>query len=237
MHSAPRPQAIPVGHVDFGDLRGIAPLDPDYGFGGGKPVDRVSIEDFLDRRRADVTGCVLEVEDRAYTTRFGHDVEHSDVLHVSADHAGATVVADLADAPQLPSARYDCIVLTQTLQYIFDLPAAVATLYRILKPGRTVLATLPGLSRISAPQWSATWHWMFTSRSARRLFADAFGADRVDVEGFGNLLVATAFLHGLASEDLNPGRPRPAGRGLRDRHRRSGPPLTDRFATARACPR
>lgn len=205
----------PTGAVDFGDLRRRSPISPDWGFSRGAPLDRHYIERFLAAHRADVRGAVLEVEDSAYTRRCGGlNVTHSDVLHVTPGHPGATVIADLADAPHLPADRYDCVILTQTLQYVYDLAAAVATVHRILRPGGVVLATLPGLSRTSDPAWPDRWFWSFTSRSARRLFAQAFGADSVAVEGHGNLLVATAFLHGLAQEDLGAGDLDPADEGF-----------------------
>jgi hypothetical protein len=34
------------------------------------------------------------------------------------------------------------------------------------------------------------------------MFEDAFGPDSVRVEAFGNVLAATAFLHGIAAEEL-----------------------------------
>ncbi|MDQ6618746.1 MAG: class I SAM-dependent methyltransferase [Pseudomonadota bacterium] len=146
------------------------------------------------------------MEDRTYTERFGgREVTHSDVLHISAGHPLATVVGDLADAPQIASDQYDCVILTQTLQYIYDTRAAVRTLLRILKPGGTLLATFPGLSRTADLGWNASWYWNLTSRSAKRLFEEVFSAGNVEVEASGNLFAATAFLHGLAQSDLAPG--------------------------------
>ena len=52
-------------------------------------------------------------------------------------------VADLADAKQIPDERFDAIILTQTLQLIFDPPAALRTLHRILKPGGRAAVVLP----------------------------------------------------------------------------------------------
>jgi hypothetical protein len=34
------------------------------------------------------------------------------------------------------------------------------------------------------------------------MFQDSFGTDNVAVEAFGNVLAATAFLHGIAAEEL-----------------------------------
>jgi len=45
-------------------------------------------------------------------------------------------------------------------------------------------------------------YWTFTSRSARRLFEEAFQADGITVEAGGNVLAATAFLMGIAAEEL-----------------------------------
>jgi SAM-dependent methyltransferase len=114
------------------------------------------------------------------------------------------VIADLARADCIPSESFDCIVLTQTLQLIYELPAAVATLHRILRPGGVVLATVPGLSQISEDEWCRSWCWSFTPLSARRLFAERFPAHNVEVEAYGNVLAATAFLQGMAAGELRP---------------------------------
>jgi hypothetical protein len=72
-----------------------------------------------------------------------------------------------------------------------------------LKPGGVLLATVPGISRISADDWADSWHWMFTTVAAQRLFADKFGLQNIDVQAYGNVLAATAFLNGLAAEELH----------------------------------
>jgi peptidoglycan/xylan/chitin deacetylase (PgdA/CDA1 family) len=117
-------------------------------------------------------------------------------------HAEATIVADLTSADQIPSNVFDCIILTQTLQFIYDVRAAITTLYLILKPGGVVLATFPGISHTNEVDWSGPWYWNFTAVSARRLFEEAFSAESVQVEAFGNVLAAISFLHGLAVDEL-----------------------------------
>jgi SAM-dependent methyltransferase len=187
--------------VRFGDLHRFAPFDPNYGFGRGTPIDRYYIDRFMEGHQDDVRGRVLEIETDSYTERFGGGrVTRSDVLNVTDDNPRATIVADLTKAPRIRSNSYDCIIFTQTLQYIFDVHAAVATLRRILRPGGVLLATFPGISRTSDPDWGDRWCWSLTSNSARLLFREAF-PDAV-VQGFGNLFGATAFLHGLALEDV-----------------------------------
>ena len=99
--------------------------------------------------------------------------------------------------------RFDCTIITQTLQFIPDVSAAVRTLHRLLRPGGVALVTVPVISRVDRDrddQWAT--EWSFTERSITRLFGDVFGADHVQATTWGNVLVATAFLHGLAAEEL-----------------------------------
>ncbi len=189
--------------VSFGDLRRLTPVARGFGFARGLPVDRVYIESFLEYHALAIRGRVLEVGDDVYTRRFGSDrVTSSDVLHVKPGHPHATVIADLAAAEHVPASTFDCIICTQTLQLVFDLPAAVATLHRILKPGGVLLVTVPGISHIDDREWAATWYWSFTPLSVRALFARVFDPDDLEVEAYGNVLTSVAFLHGLVAGDL-----------------------------------
>ncbi|MEN8130474.1 MAG: methyltransferase domain-containing protein [Pseudomonadota bacterium] len=194
-----------VGRVEFGDLCQLMPLSHEFGYDRGQPVDRYYIESFLSRHASDIYGHVLEIGDNNYTRQFGAErVTHSDVLHIREGNPQATLVGDLTSAEHIPSQRFDCIIFTQTLQFIYDCPAAVNTLHRILKPGGTLLATVPGISKIPQDQWGKLCCWAFTELSIQRLFGTAFPQSSVNVESRGNVLSAVAFLHGLATEELDP---------------------------------
>lgn len=193
----------PVGGTDFGGLRRTEPISRTFGLDRGTPIDRYYIERFLGENGRLIRGRVLEIGDRTYTERFGTGVEHSDVLHVSGESPEATIIADLTNAPQIADSSFDCIILTQTLQFTYDMAAEVAELHRILKPGGSVLCTVPGISQISRfdeERWGD--YWRLTARSARELFETAFPSEAVHVETFGNVLAAIAFLHGLALSEL-----------------------------------
>ncbi len=195
-----------TGGLDFGELHRVTPVSRHFGFDRGQPVDRYYIERFLAHRAGDIRGRVLEVGDDTYTRRFGgNQVSIRDVLHVKEGNPQATIVADLARADQVPSDAFDCLILTQTLHLLYDMPAAVRTIHRILKPGGVCLATVPGISQLEVGEWRDTWYWSLTERSARRLFEERFGAGAVEVASHGNVLAACAFLQGLASEELRPG--------------------------------
>jgi SAM-dependent methyltransferase len=170
----------PVGRVNLGDLDRVRPIDENWGFGRGRPVDRFYIESFLSNHAADIKGRVLEVQDNSYTMQFGGDqVTASDILHKGTDNPAATIIADLADGDIIPSNTFDCVICTQTLHLIYDVPAALHTIHRILRPGGVLLTTMPTVSRD-------------TSEDMGRFF----------ITSYGNVYSAVAFLHGLACEDL-----------------------------------
>jgi len=199
-----RPSPV-VGGVDFGDLRRLSPIGPMYGWERGDPVDRYYIEKFLDGRRAAIRGRVLEISEDTYSRRFGGDrVETIDVLHLDDPAPPVTILADLSDAPHIPSDTFDCVIITQTLMVIYDFARVVETLHRILKPGGAVLATTAGLTQIADPAWRTTWYWGFTAASATRMFEDVFGKGRVEVATYGNVLSTVAFLHGISKDELRP---------------------------------
>jgi len=188
----------------LGTLRRLTPLSANWGFDRGTPVDRYYIETFLSERGADIRGRVLEVKDSTYTNRFGTAVTRRDVLDVSTSNPAATIVADLSSADHVPSDSFDCILLTQTLQFIFDTPAALAHTWRMLRPGGVLLATVPAVSRIAPRYGLTTDYWRFTPASCTALFGDAFGADYVRVRALGNVLTSIAFLTGMACDELSP---------------------------------
>jgi SAM-dependent methyltransferase len=187
----------------LGDLRRTTPIDPNWGFERGTPIDRVYVEEFVSTHAADIRGRVLEIAAPDYTTRFGHGVERVDILMATEGNPQATIVGDLTDAPQIPSDAFDCAIVTQTLQFVFDVRAALATLHRALAPGGVLLATVPGITKISPledEEYGEWWH--FTARSAQRLAEEAFGEGNVETRAYGNVLSAAGFLYGLAAADL-----------------------------------
>jgi hypothetical protein len=189
--------------VIWGSFRRSAPFSFDYGYDRGTPVDRYYIEKFLMRHESDIRGRVLEVKDGTYARRFGGErVEQLDILDVNPENPNATLIADLNNPSALGDRRYDCIIITQTLQYVYDLKAAVAALEGSLAPGGVILVTLPGITRIAYAEMGETWLWSFTEPVARKIFRERFEPGALTVEASGNLIAATAFLHGLAAEEL-----------------------------------
>lgn len=183
-------------------LLSVRPKSDHWGWDRGTPVDRYYIERFLGEHAGDVRGNVLEVKDADYIRKYGRDVVRTDVLDIDAANPQATIVADLSVGEGIPASFFDCFILTQTLQYIYDLRGAVAQCERLLRPGGVLLVTVPSLSRIvhgAGLEWD---YWRFTAASCRRLFGEAFGDANVEVRTHGNVLAATAFLRGTALEEI-----------------------------------
>jgi SAM-dependent methyltransferase len=187
--------------VRLAKLRATSPISADFGYDRGTPIDRHYIERFLSEQRDSIRGHVLEVKDSAYTDRFGTAVARRDVLDVDPVNPLVTIIADLATANEIPDATFDCFILTQTLQYIYETRAALDHARRILKVGGTLLATVPAVSPLVNDN-RLTDYWRFTPASCTELFGEVFGHDSIRVRAYGNVLTSIAFLAGLASEEL-----------------------------------
>ena len=206
LHALVRRRHFPaVGRVDLGSLDRVSPVSDNWGFDRGTPVDRLYIEDFIAIFRDDIRGRVLEIYNDDYTSRFGGDrVSQSDILHDTPDLPRATMVLDLSKTSEAPENLFDCIICTQTLHLIFDFSAAIRSLHKLLKPGGVLLFTVPGIS--ATPHRGMGGYpdfWRFTSYSVHRLFEECFDAESLTLRLYGNVYAATAFLHGLAVEELD----------------------------------
>lgn len=202
-----RLQWPPRGSVSFGDLRRVTPVSASFGLDRGRPIDRHYIEAFLSASAADIKGRTLELGDPYYINRYGGGrVTRPEVLHYVEGNPQATIVADLTDAPHIQSDSFDCIIFTQTLQMIWDMNAALATLHRILKPGGVLLLTTSGISKVGRRLGRDDWgeYWRLTAPAVERLAAEQFPGATVTVTTYGNVLSACAYLQGLALEELDP---------------------------------
>lgn len=186
----------------LGTLRRRTPLSACWGYDRGRPIDRYYIERFLEWHRGDITGRVAEVKDSGYTDRFGLGVTFREVIDVDAANPRATIVGDLAAPGFLESHAYDCCLIVQTLHLIADPRPAMEVLWRALRPGGVLLATVPGIARID-PDIAAIDYWRWTPAIARRLVGEVFGDAHVEVEGHGNVLASMAFLTGMAYQELS----------------------------------
>jgi SAM-dependent methyltransferase len=184
----------------LGTLRRTTPLSTVWGADRGTPLDRFYIDRFLEEHREDIRGRILEVGDSRYTDRFASEVIRSDVVDLDRANRHATIIADLASADVINSDQFDCFLLVQTLQYIYDLASAVRHAYRILRPGGVLLLTVPTVSRVDP---ALPDYWRFTASSCSALLAEVFPLEGISVRSYGNVLAAIASLTGMAFEELS----------------------------------
>jgi SAM-dependent methyltransferase len=120
------------------------------------------------------------------------------VLDLDGANRRATIIADLTQPNDIPSASFDCIVCTHVLHVIFELDRAVSELHRILRPGGALLVAVPSVSMCGEGEL-----WRFFPNALRGLLAGVFGPDNVIVRGYGNSLAAAAELRGLVAHELS----------------------------------
>ena len=189
--------------IVFNDLTTLEPASSLFGYDRGTPIDRYYVEKFLENRSTLIQGRVLEIGDSLYSRRFGGNrVKAYEVLHATPDNKAATIVGDLTDDTTLPVNAIDCFICTQTFNFIFDVQKALQGAHYLLKPGGVLLATVAGISQISRydmDRWGD--YWRFTTASVKKLFEPVFTGG-VEIDSFGNVIAACAFLQGVAVEDL-----------------------------------
>jgi SAM-dependent methyltransferase len=188
---------------NLGDLNRTTPFST-WGKSRGGAIDRYYIDRFLEQHTRDIRGRVLEIAGDEYIRKFGTGVRLGEILDIKPDNPRAAYVADFAEAPNVPDNTFDCVLATQVLGWIYDFRAGIRTAHRILVPGGVALATNPGICRIAPIESKlfGEW-WRFTSMSLQRSFEEVFGVGNVEVQAFGNVLSAAAFLFGLGPWDLS----------------------------------
>lgn len=185
----------PVNSDNF--LLTVEPCDDHFGTKRGKPIDRYYIENFLNDKSREIGSVerLLEVGENTYSKCYFPTASTMDIV----DHKNGW---DLTDTSTLPQNSYDVFICTQTFNFIYDIKAAIHGSYSLLKKGGVLLATVAGnISQICVND-DYTHYWNFTATSIKKLVAEVFGENNVEVIPFGNILAATAFIQGVALEDL-----------------------------------
>lgn len=182
----------------------IEPVSRKFGFDRGTPIDRIYIDKFLKENSSFIQGNILEISQDTYTKKFGNNINKIDVLHAVEGNPDATIVGDLSTGKNIPVNEYDCIILVQTLQVIYDFNSVIKNCYKALKEGGVLLLTVPGISQISRydmDRWGD--YWRFTSKSIKEIVTNSVKDANVKVESYGNVAIAKAFLDGKSSNDIS----------------------------------
>lgn len=168
----------------------------------GTPIDRFYIEKFLKENKSYIHGTVMEVQDNRYTVKFGEQVKESIICHVKGWNGARKVNFESGEG--IEQNMVDCLICTQTLQFIFDQKKALKNIYKMLKPGGCALISVPGIKPISIFH-SRNWgeYWSYTAQTMIKLCSEVATEDHYEVQAYGNVKVATAFLYGLSIEEMD----------------------------------
>jgi SAM-dependent methyltransferase len=150
-----------------------------------------------------VCGDVLELQTPLYARRVGRiAVSTTTILDIDATNPQATLIADLCESNSLPRDRFDCEIVTQTLQLLPDPVIALTNLWDALAPGGVLLITVPVISRV-APEAPNSDYWRFTPRGLQTLVRAALpDCAAIEVEGHGNAVAGAAFILGLSTQNV-----------------------------------
>jgi len=180
------------------------PLSNIYGAERGIPLDRYYIENFLENNKQFIKGHCLELLNNDYTTKYGgKKVVKSDILDIDKNNMKANIFADIKDLHIIKDQSYDCVILTQVLQFIDDYDLAVKECYRILKHGGVLLVTLPSISRIDCASGLEGDYWRFTVASAKYIFGKFFELKKIEINSYGNALTGLYFWIGASQQELS----------------------------------
>ncbi len=196
-----------TSRLEFEDAIAVTPISDVFGLDRGTPLDRVFINRFLQQNREIIRGDCLEVEEPAYTRKFGQPGHVAHALKFTATPGGAgqnDVVADLTQPQSVPEAKFDTFICTQTLNFIFDLDPVIASIHKLLKPGGHALITVAGISQISRYDYER-WgdFWRFTDQSLQKLLVRQFSKENCMLTTYGNVATSCLFLQGVSFEDIS----------------------------------
>lgn len=181
----------------------MVPVGKQYGAPRGGSICRFYIDRFLDKYKGHIKGNVLEIGDREYTNRYKDSLTKSYVMHFDNQNYNTEFdfYGDLRDGEGLKSNFYDCIILTQVLNFVSDLRAVPKHLIDSLKPNGVILLTVSGITPICRYDMDRYGQfWGFTDAGIEEMFSK----ENVEciTESYGNFKVACAFLAGMSYKEL-----------------------------------
>lgn len=181
----------------------IVPVGKQYGVPRGGSICRFYIDRFLNQYKQCISGNVLEIGDREYTVKYMNKLAKSYVMHFDSQYNNTEYdfYGDLRNGKGLKKNFFDCIILTQVLNFVSDLSTIPQVLVDSLKPSGVILLTVSGITPICRYDMDRYGQfWGFTDLGIKEMFS----GENVEcnTETYGNFKVACAFLAGMSYKEL-----------------------------------
>ncbi|MBP3768913.1 MAG: hypothetical protein J6I48_02220 [Lachnospira sp.] len=183
----------------------LLPVSEQFATERGTPIDRYYIDMFLEKNSQYIKGDVLEIEDNAYTKKYGGNHYNSSiVMDLNSKNENIDFNANIETGEGIKGAIADCFICTQTLMYIYDLKSAAHNIIEMLKSKGVALITCSGLSQNSRRcMESYGAYWGFNEASLKKIFDNTDGAKVIESGTFGNVKTVSAHINGLCIEDID----------------------------------
>jgi SAM-dependent methyltransferase len=189
------------------DLKNDNFISNDFGFSRGTPIDRYYLNRFLKLNKKYIKGVGLEFGSDTYLKKYNSGITNFNVFTSILDKSKKKhlIKGDLSDFENLPLEKYDCIVCTNVLNFIYDIDFAVKGIYKMLKKNGTCLVSLAGfsthISRYDMDRWGD--YWRVSKKTAIEIF-EKNNFKIKEINSFGNVYTATAQMKGFCVEDIEP---------------------------------
>lgn len=180
-------------------------ISNDFGFSRGMPVDRFYIKDFINKHQSIIIGDALEFGGTVYLNKHHSNIQDCYEFHYSDSYLekDRKIFGDISKIKTLPSSKFDTVICTNVLNFIYDVKLSLEGLHKILKRDGRVILTVAGpathISRYDMKRWGD--YWRFTDQAVLTLAKEA-GFFVQDVRVYGNPYACTAQLNGMSIEDL-----------------------------------
>jgi len=193
---------IPPMHFQGGDFFRSTPVSRVWGADRGTALDRPFIEHFIQTHAGDVHGRVLEIGQANYARTYGCRDSQIDVLDIDPENAEADIIDDLQSCSKIGDETYDCLILTQVVQFVPDFERMIATAARILRPGGILLLTTSGITQAPSLTHYQEFFWSFFKPGLKRTLSAHFDKRKLLLDSHGNVGLAASFLMGLAASEV-----------------------------------
>tara|TARA_Y100000385_G_scaffold274995_1_gene318802 strand:+ start:293 stop:985 length:693 start_codon:yes stop_codon:yes gene_type:complete len=188
------------------DLNNNDFISNDFGFGRGTPIDRYYLEIFLKTNQKYFIGESLEFGSDFYLKKYNNRIKSFDVFTSFLDKKNSKniIKGDLSLIEDLPKEKYDFIVCTNVLNFIYEIDSAIKGLHKMLKKNGICLISLAGfsthVSRYDMDKWGD--YWRLSKKTAIKIFKKN-NFEIEECNSYGNVYLASAQMKGFCVEDID----------------------------------